>query len=157
MFNHPKPVNRASRELCASRQQSRILGDPFRTFRDSSATGESPPFDGNLRRVREPGTRHVLSANPCVTLRASRRISRVLAARHRFRLRLRDVFPAAVLPAVWNAASPHVGARNEFNSTALRNWLRSHSSDKFLIVCPAPPGELARSRHGDDRRSPPAG
>lgn len=31
-------------------------------------------------------------------------------------------------------------ARNEFNSTALRNWLRSHSSGKFLIVCPAAVG-----------------
>lgn len=31
-------------------------------------------------------------------------------------------------------------AWNEFNSTALRNWLRSHSSGKFLIVCPAAVG-----------------
>lgn len=85
-----------------------------------------------------------------------RRISRVLATRHHFRLQPRTSFRLRSLLAVWNAASPYVGARNEFNSTALRNWLRSHSSDKFLIVCPAP-GELARSRRGDDHRSPPAG
>lgn len=42
---------------------------------------------------------------------------------------------------------PDVGARNEFNLTALRNWLRSHSSGKFLIVCPAPSREFARFRH----------
>lgn len=52
---------------------------------------------------------------------------------------------------------PDVGARNEFNLTALRNWLRSHSSGKFLIVCPAPSREFARFRHGDGHRSPPAG
>lgn len=52
---------------------------------------------------------------------------------------------------VWNAGhlprwcDDDVGARNEFNSTALRNWLRSHSSGKFLIVCPAPSREFARS------------
>lgn len=86
-----------------------------------------------------------------------RRISRVLATFHRCRLQTLDVFPAAVLAGHVERRSPDVGARNEFNSTALRNWLRSHSSGKFLIVCPAPSGEFARSRRGDGRRSPPAG
>lgn len=45
----------------------------------------------------------------------------------------------------WCDDDDDVGARNEFNSTALRNWLRSHSSGKFLIVCPAASREFARS------------
>lgn len=67
-----------------------------------------------------------------------------------------DIFPAAVLADRMERRFLGVGARNEFNSTALRNWLRSHSSDKFLIVCPAPSGEFARSRRGDGHRSLPA-
>lgn len=58
-----------------------------------------------------------------------------------------DIFPAAVLAGRMERHFPDAGAWNEFNSTALRNWLRSHSSDKFLIVCPAPSGEFARFRH----------
>lgn len=59
-----------------------------------------------------------------------------------------DIFPAAVLADRMERRFLGVGARNEFNSTALRNWLRSHSSGKFLIVCPAPSEEFARSRRG---------
>lgn len=58
-----------------------------------------------------------------------------------------DIFPAAVFAGRMERHFPDAGAWNEFNSTALRNWLRSHSSDKFLIVCPAPSGEFARFRH----------
>lgn len=67
-----------------------------------------------------------------------------------------DIFPAAVLADRMERRFLGVGARNEFNSTALRNWLRSHSSGKFLIVCPAPSGEFARSRRGNGHRSLPA-
>lgn len=67
-----------------------------------------------------------------------------------------DIFPVAVLADRMERRFLGVGARNEFNSTALRNWLRSHSSGKFLIVCPAPSGEFARSRRGDGHRSLPA-
>lgn len=67
-----------------------------------------------------------------------------------------DIFPVAVLVDRMERRFLGVGARNEFNSTALRNWLRSHSSGKFLIVCPAPSGEFARSRRGDGHRSLPA-
>jgi len=67
-----------------------------------------------------------------------------------------DIFPAAVLADRMERRFLGVGARNEFNSTALRNWLRSHSSGKFLIVCPAPSGEFARSRRGDGLCSLPA-
>lgn len=88
--------------------------------------------------------------------RAKDRISRVLAACHRFRLQTSDIFPVAVLADRMERRFLGVGARNEFNSTALRNWLRSHSSGKFLIVCPAPSGEFARSRRGDGHRSLPA-
>lgn len=112
----------------------------------------------------------VLRASPRITpsrLVPSRakghcRISRVLAAFHRFpspRARTSSRTCGPCWPA-GTSLRPTLGrarARNEFNSTALRNWLRSHSSGKFLIVCPAAVGEFARSRRGDGRHSPPAG
>lgn len=63
-----------------------------------------------------------------------------MAACHRFRFQPRTSFRLRSLPGRMERHFPDVGAWNEFNSTALRNWLRSHSSDKFLIVCPAPSG-----------------
>lgn len=61
-----------------------------------------------------------------------------LAAFHRFPAPTSDVFRACVPHGrSRNVGVPEVGARNEFNSAVLRNWLRLHSSGKFLIVCPA--------------------
>jgi len=95
-------------------------------------------FDWNLLRYSciERATRYniicTLSTYHVIALRVShakglRGNLRVLAACHRFRLQPRTSFR-----------------------------LRSHSSGKFLIVCPAPSGEFARSRHGDGHRSLPA-